>query len=321
MCLVIVVVFVVFQVWPRRAWVVGNPRAAAVGGRCTRVVLLLGTFCARFRDILPIVSSVMQIAFFVTPVIWKPEQLGKGQALLWLNPFFDLLEIVPAAAAGRAAGRGHLARRLAVTVWSCGVSPGACSRARAGVSRSGCEPTAAAVSTPHILIEGVSVFFPLYHGNARSLKKTVLAAASGRLGQDRQHRVVVQALRDISFSLTWRRPARTDRLQRGRENHAAAHIGRHLRAGDRPRGRARQPERPVGFQPWHEHGVDRPREHHAARSVQRPAADRAWHGWSRMWRSSPAWATFWTFRCASTRLGWWSAWASLLPPRSGPRSC
>jgi lipopolysaccharide transport system ATP-binding protein len=55
--------------------------------------------------------------------------------------------------------------------------------------------------SPHIFIEGVSVFFPLYHGNARSLKKTVMAAASGRLGQDRQHRVVVQALRDISFSL------------------------------------------------------------------------------------------------------------------------
>ena len=54
---------------------------------------------------------------------------------------------------------------------------------------------------PLILAEGVSVFFPLYHGNARSLKKTVMAAASGRLGQDRQHRVVVQALRDISFSL------------------------------------------------------------------------------------------------------------------------
>jgi lipopolysaccharide transport system ATP-binding protein len=54
---------------------------------------------------------------------------------------------------------------------------------------------------PLILIEGVSVFFPLYHGNARSLKKTVMAAASGRLGQDRQHRVVVQALRNISFSL------------------------------------------------------------------------------------------------------------------------
>ena len=57
------------------------------------------------------------------------------------------------------------------------------------------------MGTPYIQIEGVSVLFPLYHGNARSLKKTVMAAASGRLGKDRQHRVVVQALRDISFSL------------------------------------------------------------------------------------------------------------------------
>jgi lipopolysaccharide transport system ATP-binding protein len=57
------------------------------------------------------------------------------------------------------------------------------------------------VSNPRIHVEGVSVFFPLYHGSARSLKKTVVAAAAGRLGEDRRHRVVVQALRDISFSL------------------------------------------------------------------------------------------------------------------------
>src|SRR3954453_18587553 len=53
----------------------------------------------------------------------------------------------------------------------------------------------------HISISGVSVFFPLYHGNSRSLKKTVMAAASGRFGQDKQSRVVVEALRDISFTL------------------------------------------------------------------------------------------------------------------------
>ncbi len=52
-----------------------------------------------------------------------------------------------------------------------------------------------------IRAEGVCIDFPLYHGNSRSLKKTVLAAASGRLGEDRQHRMVVQALRDISFTL------------------------------------------------------------------------------------------------------------------------
>jgi lipopolysaccharide transport system ATP-binding protein len=50
-------------------------------------------------------------------------------------------------------------------------------------------------------VSDVSVFFPLYHANSRSLKKTVVAAASGRLGRDAQSRVVVQALRDVSFCL------------------------------------------------------------------------------------------------------------------------
>ena len=52
-----------------------------------------------------------------------------------------------------------------------------------------------------IHVEGVSVDFPLYHGSARSLKKTVFAAASGRLGEDAKQRVVVQALRDIDITL------------------------------------------------------------------------------------------------------------------------
>jgi len=50
-------------------------------------------------------------------------------------------------------------------------------------------------------VAGLSVFFPLYHGSSRSLKKTVLAAAAGRLAQDRKQRVVVEALRDVSFTL------------------------------------------------------------------------------------------------------------------------
>jgi lipopolysaccharide transport system ATP-binding protein len=52
-----------------------------------------------------------------------------------------------------------------------------------------------------MVADKVSVDFPLYHGSARSLKKTVFARAAGRLGEDSHHRTVVQALRDISFSL------------------------------------------------------------------------------------------------------------------------
>ena len=50
-------------------------------------------------------------------------------------------------------------------------------------------------------VQDLSVSFPLYHGSSRSLKKLVVAAASGRLGRDQQQRVVVQALMDINLTL------------------------------------------------------------------------------------------------------------------------
>ena len=102
--LVIAVVYVVFQLWPGWNGLLAIPGLLLWGIDALGLVLLLGTFCARFRDILPIVSSVMQIAFFVTPVIWKPEQLGTDHALLSLNPFFDLLEIVRAPLLGTLPG-------------------------------------------------------------------------------------------------------------------------------------------------------------------------------------------------------------------------
>ena len=50
-------------------------------------------------------------------------------------------------------------------------------------------------------VASVSLNFPLYHASGRSLKKMVLHTVAGRMGSDAKHRVVVQALRDISFSL------------------------------------------------------------------------------------------------------------------------
>ena len=52
-----------------------------------------------------------------------------------------------------------------------------------------------------VVTEKVCVDFPIYHGNSRSLKRHVFAAASGRLQQDDKNRVVVNALRDISLNL------------------------------------------------------------------------------------------------------------------------
>ncbi len=52
-----------------------------------------------------------------------------------------------------------------------------------------------------IEVRDLHVSFPLYHGTARSLKKTFAAAASSRLREDTQRRMVVRALRGLTFSL------------------------------------------------------------------------------------------------------------------------
>jgi ABC-type polysaccharide/polyol phosphate export permease len=58
------------------------------------IALLFGVICARFRDIPLIIGSLVQVAFFLTPVMWKAEMLGKHIWSAQINPLFHFLEIV-----------------------------------------------------------------------------------------------------------------------------------------------------------------------------------------------------------------------------------
>ncbi len=97
---VILAVFAIFSVWP------GAVAAQSLLGFLLWIVdgfaacLLLGSLCARFRDIPPIVGSIMQIAFFITPIVWRPEQLGAHGWWLPYNPFDAILETVRAPLLG-----------------------------------------------------------------------------------------------------------------------------------------------------------------------------------------------------------------------------
>lgn len=57
---------------------------------------LLSALSARYRDLPPIIVSLMTILFYVTPVMWYPTLLPGGTAhlLLGLNPFYHLVQIV-----------------------------------------------------------------------------------------------------------------------------------------------------------------------------------------------------------------------------------
>lgn len=60
------------------------------------IALFLAIFAARFRDLPPIVSSLLTVAFYVTPVIWMADSLGNDQLshlILGLNPFYHLLQV------------------------------------------------------------------------------------------------------------------------------------------------------------------------------------------------------------------------------------
>jgi lipopolysaccharide transport system ATP-binding protein len=52
-----------------------------------------------------------------------------------------------------------------------------------------------------IQADGLSINFPLYHHNARSLKKSLLNSSPLRLKKDADERLVVAALRNLTFSI------------------------------------------------------------------------------------------------------------------------
>ena len=58
--------------------------------------LVLSILCARFRDLTQIVASLLQIFFYITPIIWMPSLLPARASLMILEPnlFYHLLTIV-----------------------------------------------------------------------------------------------------------------------------------------------------------------------------------------------------------------------------------
>ena len=55
---------------------------------------LLSLLVPRYRDLDPLVTSGIQICFFVTPIMWHPTLLGEQAKWVNLNPFYHLIELV-----------------------------------------------------------------------------------------------------------------------------------------------------------------------------------------------------------------------------------
>lgn len=60
------------------------------------IAVIIGILGTRFRDLEPLIQSLMPLLFFVTPVIYEPKHLGISQIVIWLNPFTYFMQIVRA---------------------------------------------------------------------------------------------------------------------------------------------------------------------------------------------------------------------------------
>ncbi len=79
--------------------------------------LLLGIFGTRFRDIPPIVSSLMQVAFFITPVTWMPNLVsGKAALVVSCNPLSYFLDLVRQPLLGQVASLNTWIVCLSLTI-------------------------------------------------------------------------------------------------------------------------------------------------------------------------------------------------------------
>lgn len=65
------------------------------------VVCILSLYSVKFRDIVPLVALSTQTIPLLTPIVWKPEMLGKYSYLVQFNPFYHLIDIVRAPILGR----------------------------------------------------------------------------------------------------------------------------------------------------------------------------------------------------------------------------
>ncbi|PHR56058.1 MAG: hypothetical protein COA47_13280 [Robiginitomaculum sp.] len=58
------------------------------------VQIFLGVLSSRHRDLIHLVQSGMRVLFFITPILYMPDQLGGNAFLLTYNPFTHFLAIV-----------------------------------------------------------------------------------------------------------------------------------------------------------------------------------------------------------------------------------
>jgi homopolymeric O-antigen transport system permease protein len=121
---IIPIVMIVFGVKPGWNIIMIVPALAILTLNGVWVSILLGMVSARYRDVPPIVTSVVQVIFFVTPIFWPPEAIGAWKDALPFNPLFAAVDVIRAPLLGTTPFGYSWVVLLTVTVLGCAATFG-----------------------------------------------------------------------------------------------------------------------------------------------------------------------------------------------------
>ncbi len=120
-----IIIFVIIAIIFPKPWSWADltfiPALALIVANCVWVALCFGILATRYRDISPLLFSLVQLLFYMTPIIWNDQTLNRQGAGRWakiieLNPLLHYLDIVRAPLLGAQQQPRHWIVVLVLTV-------------------------------------------------------------------------------------------------------------------------------------------------------------------------------------------------------------
>lgn len=125
-----IIIFVIIAIIFPKPWswtvLAVIPAMALIVLNCVWVALCFGILATRYRDIGPLLASIVQLLFFMTPIIWNEATLqrqgaGNYARIVELNPLLHYLDIVRAPLLGAEQELHHWVVVIVLTIlgWGC----------------------------------------------------------------------------------------------------------------------------------------------------------------------------------------------------------
>jgi ABC-type polysaccharide/polyol phosphate export permease len=91
---------IVFKIAPSLTMLLAIPGLFLVCVNLAWLTMVIAILSTRYRDIQPIVGTVIQLGMFVTPIMWTVNSLGDDKIVAELNPVYHLIEVARAPLLG-----------------------------------------------------------------------------------------------------------------------------------------------------------------------------------------------------------------------------